>query len=69
VTFLWVIPATITAAGLAAVAALARRATLEADGLRRELQAVGKHRLALLEVRDASDELRAAARALRGTRG
>jgi hypothetical protein len=66
---LWVGPAAVAAIGLAGVAGLARRASLEAAALQRELRGFGEHRLAMVEVRDSSQDALAAARALRRRAG
>jgi len=59
---LWTVPTAAALAGLAVVAGLARRVADEAAGLRRDVRRFGDLRPALVEVRDRTQELAAAAR-------
>jgi hypothetical protein len=60
------VPAGLTAAGVALAALLARRAAVKATALRRDVAGLGELRPALIEARD---EMSAAASELRRLRG
>jgi hypothetical protein len=61
----WIFPAVVAALALVVAGALARRVTLEADALERDIHGFADQRLAMVEVRDTSREMLEAARALR----
>jgi hypothetical protein len=61
----WLVPSALAAVALVGVGALARRVSLEASSLQRDMRSFGEQRLAMVEVRDTSREMLEAARALR----
>ena len=68
-TTIWIIPLLITTVGLLLIAWSARRAAEEAGQFRRTTARLGELRPAMVEVRTAADQLRAAAADLRMRHG
>ncbi|HVM67721.1 MAG TPA: hypothetical protein VMU14_22800 [Acidimicrobiales bacterium] len=61
----WMVPAALTAAGVAIAALLARRVAATADALRRDISGLAAVRPALVEVRDEMSATGAELRRLR----